>query len=368
MKILYVYADVAGSDGGYCSSWLCAFPVTALERAGYDVDMVHATEFIADRPKADIIVVERLLWVGNEGFDLSEYPDGPRKNSLRYYTRMNTLDAITDAQENGSKVIAVLDDYYEAHPGGKFKFIRDMWLDGVSRGVDMGFKPIEDLKAVLGVVDAVMTPSKFLTFHYGQYAHKAYYVHNRPILDMFPTRPVDTVSGDKIVIGWSGTGQHVETWVDNPMIDALARLRKDIVVSGVIPDMVCDIIEHAGVEVRQIGPVEIEKFPHVVAGYDIGICPLWGEYDKGRSWIKWLECSLMGKPVVAQDLAGVYSECKGGYLASTPEEWHDALSTLVYDERARRGESLAGLSWSWRQGLEENLDELLGVFDEVRHG
>lgn len=361
IRITYVYADHPGEGSG--SDWLCRFPANALFRVGFDVSLMHVSQFVDDPPDSDIIVVERLLWNGTDPVRFDHLPEGPTKSGLLYWANMTVLDTIDYCQSHGSKVIAIFDDHYEAYPD-THQALGDKWLKGIFGGNEFGFVPIEHFREGLGLVDAVMVPSTFLAEHYAQYARCIYRIHNRPNLSLFPVMANDGAPR-RLVVGWGGTSQHETSWRDSGILDALAELKDSLLLVGHFPAKVARMLRGRGIGFQHARWVDYARFPMMVAAYDVGICPLAGEFDKGRSWIKWLECSLMGKPVIAQDHAGVYDECVGGLLVGDSHlGWAESLS-LMMDERFYRHVSHQGLAWAWQQGWDSNLPEILGVFGEV---
>ena len=360
MRIVYAYADRPGE--GACSDWLCSFPARALSKVGHDVSLIHVSEFVDTQPRADIIVVERLLWNGADPVIFDDMPDGPTKSGLLYFANLRVTDAIVSCQGQGAKVIAVFDDHFEAYPDSHPRF-GGRWLRGLYEGVYMGYIPIEHFKECLSVVDAAMVPSAFLAEHYGKYARRMYRIHNRPDLALYPTVQNDNAPR-RFVVGWAGTSQHEASWRDSNIITALSVFKDAIVLSGHFPAGIRKMLDEANISYMHNDWVDYDMFPMIVASYDIGICPLAGEFDKGRSWIKWLECSLMGKPVVAQDYAGVYSECQGGLLAKTEDDWVEGISAFM-DGNNYRTASNKGLAWAWQQGWDSNLSEITDIFEEV---
>jgi glycosyltransferase involved in cell wall biosynthesis len=338
---------------------------------GYRVGLIPIDEFVAGSVEADLYIVERLLWNGCDPVRFDGMPDGPAKRRLLYAANLKVLDRIAEVQSRGAKVAAIFDDHYEAYPrdteldpmrGGA-----SLWLDGMMDGVDVGFRPMEDFRHGLGMVDAIFSPSPFLLHYYAPDSPKAHVVHNRPLLDMWQDQQ-SALPEDRVRIGWSGTAAHVVSWRDHPALDALGRLKDKIVVIGATSsNEIISLLKGRGVEYRNAGTVSFERFPDVVYGYDIGISPLQGEFDKGRSWIKWLECSLAGKPVVASDHAGVYKMCEGGYQVRDAYEWHAALEHLIEDYTTRHLLSAAGRSWAWQQGWDQNLSELTDAFEAILH-
>ena len=74
---------------------------------------------------------------------------------------------------------------------------------------------------------------------------------------------------------------------------------------------------------------------------DIGICPLANTlFNKGKSYIKYLEYSMNRIPVIATGWASlpysnIISHKTNGWLANTSEDWEEGLTTLIKDETLR---------------------------------
>ncbi len=77
-----------------------------------------------------------------------------------------------------------------------------------------------------------------------------------------------------------------------------------------------------------------------VRGFDVGVMPLPDDaWSRGKCGLKILQSFAAGVPVVASPV-GVNAELvrpgKNGLLATTDEEWHDALARLLADAPLRR--------------------------------
>jgi glycosyltransferase involved in cell wall biosynthesis len=73
---------------------------------------------------------------------------------------------------------------------------------------------------------------------------------------------------------------------------------------------------------------------------DIALCPLAKhEFNLGKSNLKALEMGALGIPVIASDY-GPYAETikdgTDGLLVSTPEDWQDAMETLIQEAETRK--------------------------------
>jgi hypothetical protein len=96
-----------------------------------------------------------------------------------------------------------------------------------------------------------------------------------------------------------------------------------------------------GDRIRHAPPIHnYEEFLERFAAYhwDIGICPLSPiHFNMMKANTKWVEYTSVGAAVVASQ-GTVYDECCAGgcgMLASTEDEWFDALDSLITDPMAR---------------------------------
>jgi glycosyltransferase involved in cell wall biosynthesis len=76
-----------------------------------------------------------------------------------------------------------------------------------------------------------------------------------------------------------------------------------------------------------------------LADFDIGVMPLPDEpWERGKCGYKLIQYMACGKPVVASPVGvncEIVSHGSSGFLASTTEEWHQALTTLITDADLR---------------------------------
>lgn len=82
-----------------------------------------------------------------------------------------------------------------------------------------------------------------------------------------------------------------------------------------------------------------------IQSFDVGIMPLVdGPFERGKCGYKLIQYMACGLPVVASPVgvnAQIVEHGVNGFLASTPQEWEDALTTLLTDSalRARMGQA-----------------------------
>jgi hypothetical protein len=85
-------------------------------------------------------------------------------------------------------------------------------------------------------------------------------------------------------------------------------------------------------------PVELERYPEVVCGLDIGIVPLKiNQFNEAKSWLKGLEYAALRVPFVAAP-TGEYSRLNklgAGLLADSCNDWYQKLRNLMVNDRMR---------------------------------
>lgn len=83
-----------------------------------------------------------------------------------------------------------------------------------------------------------------------------------------------------------------------------------------------------------------------IQSFDVGIMPLVdGPFERGKCGYKLIQYMACGLPVVASPVgvnAQIVEHGVNGFLASTPQEWEDALTTLLNDSALRQRMGQAG--------------------------
>ncbi len=151
-----------------------------------------------------------------------------------------------------------------------------------------------------------------------------------------PQRPV--VEG--VVVGWSGSHS------TSPYLHLLDRVLQDLQESdGIAVKVIGDAgftILGAGVEAQ---PWRLESEVADLSEIDIGVYPLPGEeWVLGKSGLKALQYMALGIPTIAQRVGtnlDIIDHGRNGFLADSPDEWCQALRSLIRDPelRARMGDA-----------------------------
>lgn len=83
-----------------------------------------------------------------------------------------------------------------------------------------------------------------------------------------------------------------------------------------------------------------EELPELLGSIDVNIAPLAADpFSQCKSSVKFLEAALVGTPTIATrtpDFERVIDDGENGFLADTPEDWHQLLGRLVGDVNLRR--------------------------------
>lgn len=152
------------------------------------------------------------------------------------------------------------------------------------------------------------------------------------------TQPIrEHTEGATVTIGWIGS--HTTSSYLDPILPVFARLNRDrvkarlVIIGG-------QVNERA--EWLEQRPWSLAAQPTELSNFDIGIMPLPDtEWARGKCGYKLLQYFSAAVPAVASPV-GVSRELVGserGVLATTPEQWYEALDQLIADpgERAARG-------------------------------
>jgi glycosyltransferase involved in cell wall biosynthesis len=179
---------------------------------------------------------------------------------------------------------------------------------------------------------------------------------------------------DAVWIGYfSGTGSHNRDFrvIAEPLIWALEAFPSvKLHISGHL-DLGLDFSPFAR-RIRRAPYITWRELPHLVAQVDVNLAPL--EQDnpvcQAKSEIKWMEAALVGVPTIASRVdAFEYAITDGqdGLLSGTPQEWEDALRSLLESPARRReiGESARRAVYE-RYLPEQRGEELLETVTSIK--
>lgn len=190
--------------------------------------------------------------------------------------------------------------------------------------------------------------------------------------------------GDEIWIGWGGSMGHIQSWTDSGIVPALRELM--LKHKNVRLLMIGDnrILKHLKLPEGRIlfrPYVQYFQWGNMLADMDIAVAPLWGPFDRRRSFLKAVESCVAKLPLVAtgDGQYTVYEEffdCPSHIYVSSErtvesntkrtERWFDALDEMVdnlkdYQRAANNKGFDRGMAWS----VEENKTAVIKVYQEL---
>jgi glycosyltransferase involved in cell wall biosynthesis len=214
--------------------------------------------------------------------------------------------------------------------------------------------------------DHVITCTPYLDEVVRRYNQRTTDISSTINTETYVPRAEYSMSGRKLVIGWSGS------FSTSPYLKLLAGALKRLREQGV--DFKLLVIGDATFELEGM---DVEALPWVEATevrdlsrIDIGLYPLPDEqWVYGKSGLKALQYMALGVPTVATALGAnfrVIEDGVSGYLVRTEDEWVDRLSRLARDAELRRSIGRAARTRvEDRFSIKANRDTYLGIFREV---
>jgi glycosyltransferase involved in cell wall biosynthesis len=183
-------------------------------------------------------------------------------------------------------------------------------------------------------------------------------------LDCYPARPPD-VSPGPVTVGWIGNTASL-TDFSEPVVEALRRqigagsVRLKVVSSR--PLGIPDLPETFEAWSPQ---TEVKS----LRGFDIGIMPLHDDEQAwGRCGLKAIQCMAVGVPVIASPIGAAPEIIDGtnGVLATSGQEWSDAVASLTSDTTRRQEMGARARDTIQREySVAANLPRILEVFTSL---
>ena len=315
MNILFIESDQAAEYN--CSNWRCVVPMRALRRAGHKSNSLRLEEWNQGTARAnkfsqeaDLIFVQRNLF--NE-----------------------TLDTVFYWAAKGKKLIADVDDSYkdmtEDTGSPSFKF----WKKGLMDGNDgkeyrVSPTPLDMLKYGVKLCKGLSSPSKLICKDW-EGITKTYWFPNYLDLSLYYRKEIYHVPGT-VNLGWGGSMTHLVSWEKSGAAAAVSQIinEKPNVNIVLLGDPRCERFFKVKPKNRLTqGWLPQPTFAGGLSAFDIGLIPLYGEYDRRRSWIKTAEFSVMGIPWIGTDAEPTQDINTGLRVKNTPEDWYNALKFYI---------------------------------------
>jgi len=300
-----------------------------MNRNGWNAKLIHYTGFMASAPsstipydfavgewlrEADLIIVQRNIIM----------PDVV--NAMKYWQAVKNKVVVVD-----------LDDAYHmldaSNPALTF------WHENREQNHAMDY-----LIEGLSISDGLIAPNRNLLNDFNTLAGvPGYYLQNYAEKDWWTDLPSRDEMKKKlglegrIVIGWGGSVSHFNSFVGSGVMEAAGLIAKRY---PEVTFLICGndgrILENLPVPASQLqhqDSVPPSEWPKVVKTYDIGMAPLFWDYDHRRSWLKGIEYALAGVPWIGSGggVNATYSDLAhlGTLVKNTELNWYNALQSKI---------------------------------------
>lgn len=232
------------------------------------------------------------------------------------------------------------------------------------------YKPDSPIRKIavaqLREADAVIVSTPYLKEVYSEFNDHIYVVPNSIDFEVWGKASRKHNKG-KITIGWMGGATHeADLEIAIPAIKEL---------TAKYPQVEFYFLHGASKAIRGIKGVRINnKFARIdqyakyvaAAGFDIGMAPLVDNaFNRAKSNLRWLEYSALGIPCVASNVghfAETIHDGSDGMLCDTPDDFTNALESLVVDKCKRR---MMGAEAKERVFKDFNIDRTSAKYGEI---
>lgn len=145
-------------------------------------------------------------------------------------------------------------------------------------------------------------------------------------------------------VGWTGSDVSIVTTLF-PHLEMLKRSQEELDFELVIITNTRPTLPVSGLK-WSFHPWKAEEEGALGRMFDVGIMPLVDNaFQRGKCGFKLLQCMAAGLPTIGSPVgvnADIVLEGRTGFLASTPDEWHEALRALTEDPELRVSMGAAG--------------------------
>ena len=232
--------------------------------------------------------------------------------------------------------------------------------------------------------DCVLTTTQFLADEARHRGKPAYVHRNAPSGEMvciseraYVARRQRLEQGEEesrpvVIAYFSGTGSHNRDFrvIAEPLIWALKTYPQVLLhVSGHL-DLGPEFSPFQA-RIRRAPYVVWRELPHLIAQADINLAPLeqGNPFCRAKSEIKFVEAALVGVPTIASRIDAhrlVITDREDGLLVGSPEEWKDALRTLLDSPERRREIGKAARRTAYAGYMpEQRAPQLLGTLQAI---
>jgi len=186
----------------------------------------------------------------------------------------------------------------------------------------------------------VIVGNRILQEYACQHSQRVTIIPSSVDMERYTMRNSRQAAGAHVTIGWVGSGTNLD------YLEALApALRALQATDQVKVSIIGGTVDLPGVDAT-CRPWQLDREIADLHSFDIGIMPLTDDpWTRGKGGFKAIQYMGVGLPVVASPV-GINTELitngVSGFLATTPDDWQQALATLVGDATLRRQFGEAG--------------------------
>jgi hypothetical protein len=169
-------------------------------------------------------------------------------------------------------------------------------------------------------------------------------------------------------VGWTGSDVSIVTTLF-PHLEMLARSQKELGFELVVISNTKPTLPVSGIN-WTFHPWRPEEEGALGRMFDVGIMPLVDNtFQRGKCGFKLLQCMAAGLPTIGSPVgvnAEIVQEGRTGFLATTPDEWHEALRVLTNTPELRVEMGRAGWERCEQEySLNRWFPELLAIVNRV---
>jgi hypothetical protein len=333
----------------------CRNLVDAINRTGFHAaNLLDINSFAQNTPDAqkmcagsDILVIYRYLY-------------GPILNALQYW-KARDKKVIVDFDQ----AINYLSD---DKPGYSFWFKGMLLEDNIIGNKDlMDPIPFEQFKWGLNMVDAATVPSSRLADDWSQFTtvyEVSDYIntYHYPVLNQTHENEI-----------WIGLGNNVnyESFKKSGLLSAVENVCKERPQVRLIlcnPEKATDLnLDINPAQMNICPPRFFEEWVNILLKLDIGLVPLFGDYDLRLSPGNLLEFMISKIPFIASEQLTFHEMSQyGQWVHNTPHAWKNAILSTVdkldfHQKKAAKEPFLFAIS----QDVGANIDKVLKVYASI---
>ncbi|MBE2316900.1 glycosyltransferase [Solirubrobacter sp. CPCC 204708] len=245
---------------------------------------------------------------------------------IQYASAKAWLPHIRRLREAGVTLLYEIDDYLQGARRNKQHELADQF----------GKDRLQDLETAMSAMDGLIGTNDYIARRYKAHSPRTWACPNGIDLLRYGWNKPERKG---VTLGFAGGVGHkasLARW--EPAIRNVMRAREEVRFVSVGHPAAAVFVQEFGPERAISYPVAgIETYPASMTLFDISFAPSAGNNQfRGKSDLRWLECSALGVPLVAHP--EVYPDIEDGVTgvhAETPEEAEAALLRLVDDQAER---------------------------------